>query len=57
MVKLRDKSLEIKTGLRKSFQDERSKVANRTCYGYAKLEDGALTVNETGTEVVRFIFE
>lgn len=57
MVNLRDKSLEIKTGLRKSFQDENSKVANRICYGYSKLSDGILAVNEAEAEVVRFIFE
>lgn len=57
MVILRDKSLEIKTGLRKSFQDENSKVANRICYGYSKLSDGTLTVNEAEAEIVRFIFE
>lgn len=56
MLVLRDKSLEIKTGLRKSFQDENSKVANRICYGYSKLSDGTLTVNEAEAEVVRFIF-
>ena len=57
MINLRDKSLEIKTGFRKSFQDENSKVANRICYGYSKLSNGTLMVNETKAEVVWFIFE
>lgn len=54
---LRDQSSEIKAGLRKSFQDENSKVTNRICYGYSKLPNGTLTINESEAEVVRFIFD
>ena len=37
---LRNQSLEIKTGLRKSFESADSKVANRVYYGYIKLHNG-----------------
>ena len=53
MKLLRNKSLEIKTGLRISFEIADSKVANRVCYGYFKLDNGELAINETETEIVR----
>lgn len=51
-----EKSTSIKHGMRKSFADTNSKMANRICYGYTKLPNGELTVNEQEAEVVRLIF-
>ena len=51
------KSEEITAGLRKSFEDINSKVANRICYGYSKTNTGELIINPVEAEVLRFIFE
>lgn len=40
-----EKSEVIRDGMRKSFRDVDSKVGNRICYGYSKLENGELIVN------------
>lgn len=51
-----NKSAQIKEGLRKSFSDVNSKVANRPCYGYKQLSDGELAINYEEAEIVKFIF-
>ena len=51
------KSEAIKAGLRKSFQDDSSKMARRKCYGYEVDPNSELTVNPEETKVVRWIFE
>ena len=50
-------SEEIKTGLRQSFQDGTSKLAQRKCYGYNVGPDGGLVINNEEANVVRWIFE
>ncbi len=52
-----EKSEQITTGLRKSFQTADCKMANRVCYGYDAQSDGELTVNETEAIIVRWIFD
>jgi len=51
------KSTAIKSGLRKGFQDGRSKMAHRKCYGYDSSPDGTLTINPDEAKVVVWIFE
>ena len=51
------KSESINTGLRKSFQDGSSKMAQRKCYGYNNSLDGTLTINPEEAKVVVWIFE
>ncbi len=51
------KSEAIKAGLRKSFQDDSSKMARRKCYGYEVDPNSELTVNPEESKVVRWIFE
>ncbi len=51
------KSEAIRVGIRKSFADVNSKIANRTCYGYKKLNTGDLVIDETEANIVRLIFE
>ncbi len=50
------KSEQITEGLRKSFKDINSKVANRMCYGYSKTNTGELIINPVEAEIIRFIF-
>ena len=50
-------SEEIKAGLRQSFQDGTSKLAQRKCYGYEVSADGELVINAREAGVVRWIFE
>ncbi len=50
------KSERIKKGMRESFNNVNSKIANRVCYGYRKQEDGSLVIDENEAEIVRFIF-
>ena len=52
-----EKSLAIKTGLRKGFQDGTSKMSRRKCYGYVTAPDGKLTIDPVQTEVVRWILQ
>ncbi len=52
-----EKSVSIKTGLRKGFQDGSSKMARRRRYGYSTALDGNLTVNCAEAEIVRWIFQ
>ncbi len=51
------KSIAIKDGLRKGFQDGSSKMARRKCYGYDVGADGELAVNPDEAQVVCWIFE
>ena len=51
------KSEAIKNGLRKGFQDGRSKMAKRRCYGYTINPDGELEINPEEAQVVCWIFE
>lgn len=52
-----NKSTQIKEGLRKSFEDVNSKIANRPCYGYTQVDDGKLIIHPVESEVVKFIFK
>lgn len=52
-----EKSEQITTGFRKSFQTADCKMANRVCYGYDAQSDGELTVNETEAIIIRWIFD
>lgn len=52
-----EKSERIKAGLRKSFQDGTSKMAQRKCYGYEVSADGIFTVNHREAKIVHWIFE
>ena len=51
------KSESIKAGLRSTFSNGTSKVAQRRCYGYDTEPDGELIINDNGTNVVRWIFD
>lgn len=51
------KSLVIKDGLRRGFQEGTSKMAQRRCYGYDIGLNGQLTVNPDEATVVHWIFE
>lgn len=51
------KELMIKGGIREGFRDGTSKLADRPCYGYRKLDDGRLTINKAEAKTVRWIFE
>ena len=50
------KSELITAGLRSSFRDGTSKLANRICYGYECDERGDLIVREDEADIVRQIF-
>lgn len=50
------KSQLIKEGIRKSFENGTSKLADKVCYGYSKAPDGNLTTNKQEAEIVRFMF-
>jgi len=52
-----EKSISIKAGLRKGFQDGSSKMAKRRCYGYTISSEGELVINSDEAQVVRWIFE
>lgn len=47
---------EIKTGIRKGFQNGTSRLAQRKCYGYIVSASGDLIINEQEAEVVKWIF-
>jgi hypothetical protein len=47
----------IKGGIRESFHNGTSKMADRPCYGYIKDDTGKLIINETEAKIVRWIFE
>ncbi|MEA4961981.1 recombinase family protein [Lutispora sp.] len=51
------RSESIKIGIRESFENGTSKIADKTCYGYSKAFDGSLAIHEKEARVVRFIFE
>lgn len=51
------KSDAIKTGLRKDFQDNSSKMTRRKCYGYTISPDEELEINPNEAKVVYWIFE
>lgn len=51
------KSESIKIGIRESFENGTSKIADKTCYGYSKVSDGSLVIYEKEARVVRFIFK
>ena len=52
-----EKSLAIKSSLRKGFQDGTSKMSKRKCYGYVTTLDSKLTIEPAQAEVVRWIFQ
>lgn len=52
-----EKSISIKSGLRKGFQDGCSKMAKRRCYGYTFSFNGELVISSNEAQVVRWIFE
>lgn len=52
-----EKSEQITTGLRKSFQSTNYKMANRVCYGYDTQPNGDLTISEAEAKVVHWIFD
>jgi len=56
-MNLFDKSISIKAGIRKGFQEGSSKMAKRRCYGYAVNTSGDLVINPDEAQVVRWIFE
>ena len=47
----------IQAGLRKSFQDNCSKMVRHRCYGYKTTLDGTLIIRPEEAEVVVWIFE
>ena len=51
------KSELIKNGIRESFENGTSKIADKACYGYSKASDGNLVIYEKEARVVRLIFE
>lgn len=51
------KSQVITDGLRRGFQDDTSKMAQRRCSGYDIGLSGQLTINPDEAAVVRWIFE
>ncbi len=52
-----EKSVFIRAGLRKGFQDGTSKMAQRRCYGYDTGPDGELSINPDEAVIVRWIFD
>ncbi len=52
-----NKSERIAEGLRRSFENPDCKMANRTCYGYDTLSNGALVINKSDAQTVRWIFD
>ena len=52
-----DKSALITAGLRDSFRNGTSKLANRVCYGYTQDEHGHLVIYGPEAEIVRWIFD
>lgn len=52
-----EKSVSIKAGLRKGFQDGSSKIARRKCYGYTVNTNGELVINPDESQVVCWIFK
>ena len=52
-----EKSESIKAGLRQGFQNGRSKIARRKCYGYKVSGNGGVIINSDEAQVVRWIFE
>ena len=56
-MKTFEKSLAIKSGLRKGFQDGTSKISRRKCYGYSTTPDNRLIIDPVQSEVVRWIFQ
>lgn len=52
-----EKSIAIKSSLRKGFRDGSSKMARRRCYGYRTAPDGCLVIDPAEAEIVRWIFQ
>ncbi len=52
-----EKSESIREGLRKSFQNGTSKMAQRRCYGYDTGPDGGLIIEHDEAAIVRWIFD
>lgn len=52
-----NKSADIRWGIRRSFQDENTKYANRACYGYSRGTDNSLIVDPYEAVVVTMIFQ
>ena len=52
-----EKSVLITAGLRDSFRNGTSKLANRVCYGYTQDERGRLVIYGPEAEIVRWIFD
>ena len=52
-----EKSIAIKSGLRKSFRDGNSKMVRRRCYGYCTASDGRLVIDPAEAETVLWIFQ
>jgi len=46
----------IQLGIRRGFENNTSKLADRICYGYKKTSGGNLIINEREAEIVRMIF-
>lgn len=51
------KELMIKGGIREGFREGTSKLADRSCYGYTKSDNGKLVINEIEAATVRWIFQ
>ena len=51
-----EKSISIRAGLQKGFQDGTSKMTQRKCYGYDVGVGGKLAINSDEATIVRWIF-
>jgi hypothetical protein len=51
------KELKIKGGIRESFREGTSKLADRPCYGFSQGDDSRLVINKAEAKNIRWIFE
>lgn len=53
----RQKSQNIRWGIKRSFENEDTKYKNRKCFGYCHDHNGSLVVNAAQAEIVRLIYD
>ena len=56
-LRSKQRSASISEGLKKSYQQGMSKVANRKCFGYVTDTNGHLVIDPERSEIVRWIFD
>lgn len=53
----RQKSQNIRWGIKRSFENEDTKYKHRKCFGYCHDQDGRLVVDSAKAEIVRLIYD